>query len=156
MKDKRAIALALRRYLIEQFPSREYWAWFGCSAEFMRDFFAAQFGDRYDWVGYPEKWRIGHLLALDSFVKDEEWLAWNWGNLVLLDVTEARSRVSLDRALRILSDRCKIFPENHVLGQLIVRAYALREQKQHIDVKKMMDLRNRYVQEHWNVSDAAK
>jgi len=149
---KRRIAMALRRYVVEKMPSKKYQEYFGCSQGFMRAFVRAQFVDGEDWQGFGNRWKIGHILALEYFdMKNERdrKLCWNWTNLRVVRAGEERRILSAEEALHMLSDRVEIFPENTCVGELIVKAYELQGRNLADSRTNFVELRNQYDSGEW-------
>lgn len=149
---KRRIAMALRRYVVEKLPSKPHQVYFGCSQNFLRAFIRTQFVDGESWQGFGQRWKIGHVLApgyFDMKREDELRLCWNWANLRVARNGEEKRILSADEALRVLSDRAELFPENRCIGEMIVRAYGLQGKSMTDNKMEMMELRNRYGAEEW-------
>jgi hypothetical protein len=127
-REKGRFRTALKRYVLQIFPCEKHKCYFGCDAVFLKRFLEYQFINGMGWDNFAKKWQIDHVLPLCVFdMKNEHdvFLSWNWINLRPLMVSQNKSRNPYISSLCILEDRLKFFPNNNVIGELVVLAKKL-------------------------------
>lgn len=84
LREKRKWQIALRRYVLERNPSREYAPYFGLDIEKLRRWFETQFGPDQGWENFGKQWQFDHLVPVTCFDfsnSEELKLCWNFTNL---------------------------------------------------------------------------
>jgi hypothetical protein len=82
--EKRKWQIALRRYVLEGSPARNYAPYFGLDIKNMRYWFELQFEKDYSWNNFGKRWQFSHLIQVTHFDFESELelnLCWNFTNL---------------------------------------------------------------------------
>lgn len=83
-REKRKWQIALRRYVIERAPSKNYAPYFGLDIANMRLWFEYQFTEGISWENFGREWQFDHIIPVTYFsfdIEDELKLCWNFTNL---------------------------------------------------------------------------
>jgi hypothetical protein len=125
-RAKKRIGIALRRFLLEDYPSRRYKQLFDCDRDFLRDFVSRQFVNGMTWANFTTAWQVGHVVPLNLFDqtnREDTGICWNWANIQPISISHSRMWDSAF-AYDTIRDRKRHFPENAIVDLLERRLIA--------------------------------
>ena len=96
-RDKRKWQIALRRYVLERNPSKEYAPYFGLDIDRFRNWIELQFKEGVDWADFSEKWQFDFVLPLTyfDFTNEEDLkLCWNFINIRVQELDNQKNPVN--------------------------------------------------------------
>ncbi len=81
--EKKKWQIALRRYIIDKKPSKNYAPFFGIDIETFRKWIELQFNNELNWENFGSSWQFEHIIPVIYFSadKNDQKLCWNFTNI---------------------------------------------------------------------------
>ena len=101
-RDKRKWQIALRRYILERNPSKDYAPYFGLDIDRLRNWVELQFPEGVSWEDFSRKWQFDFVLPLTyfDFTQEEDLkLCWNFINIRVQELDEQGNPVQVSDVL---------------------------------------------------------
>ena len=83
-REKRRWQIALRRYILENTPAREYAPYFGLDIQNMKLWIEYQFRGDANWTNFGQLWQFDHIIPVTYFdfsIDEELKMCWNFTNI---------------------------------------------------------------------------